>query len=71
MTHNTHTHTQSHAPAKVAELEDASGDIEEEVLWFDVAVADAEAVHKREGAVHLIHRELQAHTAQRGERHTK
>ena len=44
--------------AKVAELEDAGGGVEEEVLGLDVAVADADGMDVHEGTEELVHIQL-------------
>ena len=44
--------------AEVAELEDARGRIEQQILWLDVAVADALRVDIGKGAEELIDVEL-------------
>lgn len=44
--------------AKVAELEDAGGGVEKEVLGLDVAVTDADGVDVHEGAEELVHIQL-------------
>ena len=44
--------------AKVAELEDAGRGVEKEVLWLDVAVADADGVNVHEGTEELVHIQL-------------
>ncbi len=44
--------------AKVAQLEDASGRVKKEVLWLDVAVADADGVDVHEGTEELVHIQL-------------
>ena len=43
---------------KVAELEHAGRDVEQEVLRLDVSVADATPVEVRQGAEHLVDGEL-------------
>ena len=44
--------------AKVAELEDAGGWVEKEVLGLDVTVADTDGVDVHEGAEELVHVKL-------------
>lgn len=40
--------------AKVAHLEDAAARVDEQVLWFDVAVRDPRGVHAGEAAAELV-----------------
>ena len=40
---------------KIAELEDACGGVQEKILWFNIAMADADRVDVSKGTEELVH----------------